>query len=194
MGPGPTIRYPDPEMAQPTFVPITEADQVRTARRLSAPGHWVADRPADLVGPNRPTGVGYGTPGPDQGFAMRVARRFEDRLHLRDSEDQEDVLHGAAMLASKRAGLVGRAPCMYDLDAVFSLFGFLVASPPAELVDERSRLFASASRDYVAQRALVDAVPDATLLLPAEQLAARLGEWRTLLAGAGGSGQPPGVS
>lgn len=179
-------------MAQPTFVPITEADQVRGARRLSVPGAWTADRPADLVGPDRPTGTRHGTPGPDQGFAMRLARRFEDRLRLTDGEDLEDVVAGGALLASKRGGLLGRAPCVYDLDAAFALFGFLVESPPADLVAERRRLFASVSHEYVAQRALVDAVPDPTLLLPADQLTARLGEWRVLLLGApSGSPAPP---
>jgi hypothetical protein len=168
-------------MAQPSFVPITEADQVRGARSLSVPGKWVADRPADLVGPHRPTGTSHGTPGPDQGFALRVARRFEERLRLQPTEDVEDVLHGAAILASKRAGLLGRAPCVYDLDSVFTLFGFLAASPPDGLVSERRHLFASASRDYVIQRSLVDAVPDRTLLLEAEQLSARLDDWQVLL-------------
>jgi hypothetical protein len=179
-------------MAQPTFVPITEADQVRGARRLSVPDGWTADRPADLVGPARPTGTRHGTPGPDQGFAMRLARRFEDRLKLTDAEDLEDVMAGGALLASKRGGLLGRAPCIYDLDAAFALFGFLVASPPAGLVAERRRLFASVSREYVAQRALVDTVPDATLLLPADQLTARLGEWETLFLGARSGSSSPG--
>ena len=169
-------------MAQPSFVPITEADQVRGARRLSVPTRWVADRPADLGGPVRPTGASHGTPGPDQGFALRVARHFEERLQLQPSEDVEDVLHGGAILASKRAGLLGRAPCVYDLDAVFALFGFLVAAPPDGLVTLRRQLFASASRDYVVQRSLVDAIPNDTLLLPAEQLSARLGDWAILLA------------
>jgi hypothetical protein len=42
-------------------------------------------------------------------------------------------------------------------------------------------MFASASRDYVVQRALVDAVPDESLLLSADELSARVGEWRALL-------------
>jgi hypothetical protein len=170
-------------MAQPTFVPITEADQVRAARRLSVPSRWVADRPADLSGPTRPVGTRFGTPGPDQGFALRLARRFEERLQLTTEESVDDVLYGAALLASKRAGLLGRAPCIYDLDATLALFGFLVAAPPPELVGVRRALFASTSRDYVAQRALVDAVPDETLLLGASELTARLGEWRALLHG-----------
>ena len=181
-------------MAQPSFVPITEADQVRSARRLSVPEGWVADRPAELTTAIRPTGTSLGTPGPDQGFAMRVARRFEGRLQLQPSEDHEDVLHGAAILASKRAGLLGRAPCVYDLDAAFALFGFLVAAPPEGLVAERRRLFASAARDYVVQRSLVDAVPDETLLLAAEQLAARLGDWQALLHPAPPEGPAPAIS
>ena len=136
-------------MAQPTFVPITEADQVRPARRLAVPKHWVADRPADLSGPTRPTGARYGTPGPDQGFALSLARRFEDRLHLRSGEHHDDVVIGAALLASKRGGLLGRAPCIYDLEAAFALFGFLVEAPPEELVSARRALFASVSHDYV---------------------------------------------
>jgi hypothetical protein len=181
-------------MAQPSFVPITEADQVRGARHLSVPTKWVADRPADLAGPIRPTGISYGTPGPDQGFALRVARRFEHRLSLTAGEDVEDVLHGGAILASKRAGLLGRAPCVYDLDAVFALFGFLVPDPPEGLVVLRRQLFASASRDYVVQRSLVDSVPDATLLLSAEQLSARPGDWSALLDGAPSAGDAPALA
>lgn len=156
-------------MAQPTFVPITEADQVRTARRLSVPGHWVADRPADLAGPNRPTGVRHGTPGPDQGFALRLVHRFEDRLQLTPAESKEDVLYGAAVLASKRAGLLGRAPCIYDLDFVMGLFGFTEADVPSEVVAARTPLFRSVAHSYVAQRALVDAVPAVALGLSADR-------------------------
>jgi hypothetical protein len=181
-------------MAQPSFVPITEADQVRGARRLSVPARWLSDRPADLQGATRPSGTSHGTPGPDQGFALRVARRFEDRLKLNPGEDHEDVLHGAAVLASKRAGLLGRAPCVYDLDAAFALFGFLVADPPKALVTERRRMFASASRDYVVQRALVDAVPDESLLLAADELSARVGEWQALLLGTPTPGPTPAIS
>jgi hypothetical protein len=176
-------------MAQPTFVPITEADQVRSARRLSVPGAWVANRPGDLAGPGRPSGTRFGTPGPDQGFALALAHRFENRLELTDAESVEDVLLGGAVLASKRAGLLGRAPCIYDLEAAFELFGFLTASPPEELVAERRRLFRSVAHDYVAQRSLADAVPDAALVLKADELRSKPGEWRVLPADTSG-GEP----
>jgi hypothetical protein len=164
-------------MTQPTFVPITAADQVRPALSLSVPGAWTSDRPADLHGPNQPTGRGHGTPGPDQGYALHLARRFEDRLHLSPDEEHEDVLLGSALVASRRAGLFGRAPCIYDLDFVMALFGFTDAHSPADVVALRGPLFRSVAHSYVAQRALVDAVPTEALRLGAD----RSGEARALL-------------
>jgi hypothetical protein len=170
-------------MAQPDFAPITEADQVRPARRLQVPGRWVPDRPGDFSGPGQPTGALRGTPGPDQGFALRLARRYEDRLNLSEGEDEEDVIVGAAVLASRRAALVGRAPCSFDIEAALTLFGFLSPTAPADLVDERRRRFAAASHHYVVQRELVDLVPRETLLKPAAELRDQIGDWRTLLWG-----------
>jgi hypothetical protein len=165
-------------MTQPTFVPITAADQVRPALSLSVPGAWTADRPGDLHGPGQPTGRGHGTPGPDQGFALSLARRFEDRLHLGPDEEREDVLLGSALVASRRAGLFGRAPCIYDLDFVMGLFAFTDADAPPDVVVARRGLFRSVAHSYVAQRALVDAVPTAALGLGADRTA----EARALLA------------
>ena len=41
-------------MTQPTFVPITEADQVRPARHLHVPEAWTTSRPAELRTPTAP--------------------------------------------------------------------------------------------------------------------------------------------
>ena len=60
-------------------------------------------------------GAGIGTPGPDSGFALRLAHRFEDELELGEGESAHDVLLGVALVASKRAALFGRAPCIYDV-------------------------------------------------------------------------------
>ncbi len=169
-------------MTQPSFVPIAEADQVRPSLHLEVPGRWTTDRPAELRIPTRPAGPSMGTPGSDQGFALRLARRFEDRLRLAAGESAEDVVVGAALLASRRSGLVGRAPSVYDVQAALALWGFLVDAP-AGLVAVRRRAFQSVSHDYVVQRALVDQVPEATLALTPDQVtdAVAAGGWAELI-------------
>jgi len=168
-------------MTQPSFVPIAEADQVRPARSLKVPGSWSATRPAELRVPARPTGPGRGTPGPDQGFALQLAHRFADRLVLSEGESAEDVLLGCALIASKRAGLFGRAPCIHDVTAALSLWGFLMPELP-DLADERRAAFRGVAHDYVMQRALVDRIPLETLRLSAEALVLQsLDGWRVLL-------------
>jgi hypothetical protein len=169
-------------MTQPSFVPVAEADQVRAARHLQVPGHWVAERPAELAIPRLQSGRGVGRPGPDQGFALLLGHRFEDKLRLTPGESVEDAVVGCALVASRRAGLFGRAPCVYDLTVAFSLWGFL-QDVPAELVAERVRLFRSAAHDYVVQLEIADRVEEETLALSPEQVADWLaaGGWRQLL-------------
>jgi hypothetical protein len=151
-----------PRMTQPTFVPIAEADQVRPARHMDVPGIWTADRPAELVGPTMRRGASIGTPGPDSGFALRLAHRFEEDLTLGEGESAHDVLLGVALVASKRAALFGRAPCIYDVRLALDLWDFL-GDAPADVREARRVAFSSVSHDYVAQRALVDSVPEETL-------------------------------
>ena len=174
-------------MTQPSFVPIVEADQVRPALRLEAPRPWVQDRPAELRFPVRPGGRHFGTPGPDQGYALRLARRAEERLVLRDGEEAEDVVVGAALLAARRAALFGRAPTAQDVDPAPAVWGFVDPSAPEALVETRRRAFAGVAHDYPAQRELVDRVPEQALRLRAEEIARTVaaGEWAALV------GDPP---
>jgi len=173
-------------MTQPSFVPITEADQVRPALHLQVPAAWAPGRPAELRTPSRPIGRGMGTPGPDQGFALRLAHRFAGRLRLAEGESAEDVMIGCAVLASRRSGLFGRAPSIHDLTVAFTLWGFLADGAPDDLVAARRAAFRSASHDYVVQRSLTDRVPDEALRLPPEEAAEWVadGGWRRLLEAA----------
>ena len=159
-------------MTQPTFVPIAEADQVRPARHLHVPGSWTSSRPAEVVGPVRRSGPSLGTPGPDSGFALRLAKRFEHKLRLGEGESEHDVLLGVALVAAKRSAIFGRAPSVYDVQFGLNLWGFLDDAPP-ELVASRRVLFSSISHDYVAQRRLVDSIPDEMLRLSPEEARAQ---------------------
>src|SRR5580704_8150638 len=158
-------------MTQPTFVPIAEADQVRPALHLHVPGAWSTSRPAEITVPAVRRGRSVGTPGPDSGFAMRLAKRCEHDLQLGEGESEEDVVLGVALVASKRAALFGRAPSIYDVQFALNLWGFLDADAPADLRAARRALFSAVSHDYVAQRALVDSVPEETMRLGHDQAA-----------------------
>ena len=167
-------------MTQPSFVPIPEADQVRPAYRLRLPGHWNQSRPGEIVDPAQPTGSLLGKPGPDQGFALKLARRFEDRLELEPGESMEDAIAGCTASAMRRAAFFGRAPAVFDLRFAFTLWGFL-GGAPADLIEARGVLFRSAAHHYGAQRVIADSVTEAALRLTPEAVARRLDEWKQLL-------------
>ena len=168
-------------MAQPDYVPISADDRVRPVERLPVPDRWAPDRPAEVVGKPAPRGDGhFGTPGPDQGYALKLARHFEGRLTLAGGEHAEDAVAGCLGVALKRAALFGRAPVVYDLELAFGLFGFL-DDGPADLVAFRKPLFQAAEHHYWDQRGIVDRVPESTLRLTPAQVRARLADWRDLL-------------
>src|ERR671932_544742 len=96
-------------MAAPEYVPVTLRELPRPVERIPPPTRWTADRPADLQGP-QPRGKGLGVPGPDQGYALKLARRFKERLEVAEGEHHEDAVTGCLGVALKRAALFGRAP------------------------------------------------------------------------------------
>jgi hypothetical protein len=167
-------------VTQPSFVPIVEVDQVRPAYRLKVPTVWTQSRPSELRGTTQPQGRGFGTPGPDQGFALRLARRFQDRLVLAEGESAEDAMTGCTAVAMRRCARFGRAPAIHDLTFAFTLWGF-VGDPPADLVEVRAPLFRSAAHHYDAQRAIAASVVEEALSLTPKEVTARLGQWPELL-------------
>ena len=116
--------------------------------------------------------------------ALLLAERFRDKLALRPGEDADDVLAGAVGVAMKRASLFGRAPVIHDLALGLTLWGFLDASAPDDLVATRRSFFEGASdiRHHETLRHLVDQVPEATLRMSRDEVrAAYPGQWQSLL-------------
>ncbi len=167
-------------MTQPSFVPIVEVDQVRRAYQLDVPSIWTQSRPSELRGTSAPAGTQLGTPGPDAGFALKLARRFADTIVLAPGDTVEDAIAGCTAAAMRRSAKFGRAPVIHDLTFAFTLFGFMPEAP-SDLVSARSPLFRSASHHYQVQRAIADSVVDSTLRLTPEAVAERLEQWRDLL-------------
>jgi hypothetical protein len=166
-------------MAAPEYVPNTLAQQPRRGLGLPPARAWVAKRPGEL-GAAQPLGVSLGAPGPDQGYALVLARRFEERLVL-DGTHREDAVAGCLGVGLRRASLFGRAPVVHDVDLAFRVWGFLGDAPP-ELLALRTPLFQAASHHYWDQRSIVDRVPEATLRLSHTEVASRFPTgWRGLL-------------
>lgn len=163
-------------MTQPKFAPILPNGEVRDLDRLPPPPPWHPHRPADFrPSPGRGDRPGYGVAGPDQGYAMLLAERLAARIELSPGEHLDDVLRGTAIIALRRAALFGRAPVTADLELALNLFGFLGSSNSA-IVAARTEAFRGVAHDYWRERALVDAVPEETLRLGPDGVAARLAD------------------
>lgn len=167
-------------MAQPDFVPVSPGDRVRKTDDLPSPDSWRATRPGELEGLRPPTGRSFGNPGPDQGFALKLAKRFADRLELQPGEHAEDAVTGCLGVALRRASRFGRAPVIYDLELAFTLFGFLGGAPD-DLLEFRRPFFDAVAHDYWDQRDVADLVAEETLAMTPAEVRARLADWRSLL-------------
>jgi len=169
-------------LTQPKFAPIQYEDEVRPSYRLSPPGRWVADRPADFRPGPRPQSKGNGIPGPDQGYVLLLAERIADRIVLEPGEHRDDVITGAVAIALNRASLFGRAPVLADLDLALGLFGYF-SKAPEELIQFRRGLFAGLAEDYWGQRELAHRIPESILRSTSAQVDVETGTWRSLMIG-----------
>ncbi len=170
-------------MAAPEYVPRPADEKPRVYESPPWSGDsWVADRPGDLVG-RQPLGPRLGYPGPDQGYVLKLVRRFVDKVHLQPGEHWADAEAGACAVALKRASLFGRAPVVHDLTVAFAVWGFLEASPDPDLVRTRKPLFeeCSALHHYMQLRRIADLVPVSVLQMPHGQVVEIAGQpagWR----------------
>jgi hypothetical protein len=121
--------------------------------------------------------------GPDQGYALTLARRLRDQLVLTDGESADDAIAGCLGVALRRAALFGRAPVIDDFRLAFTLFGFLDGDAPQDLVEFRRHRFAGAasSHHYAEVRELALLVPEETLRMTVSEVAARRADGRALL-------------
>lgn len=169
-------------MSQPQNVPtkpVAGQHYVSPPRRDRV---WNADRPGDVFTDGQPSGELIGSQGPDQGFAIKLARSFEDKLKLTKGEHANDVIAGCVAVALKRASAYGRAPTVHDVRCAFSIFGFLDDAEP-ELVATRQKLFEEVAHPhhYAERRAIVDAVPTDFLRQPHVELLKQAADWRSVL-------------
>ncbi len=172
-------------MAAPDFVPQTPAQKTRAYRSPEhQPGAWTPERPGE-AGAVQPSGGDFGFQGPDQGFALTVARALRGELRLAEGEKLADVEYGAVLLATRRASLFGRGPTVHDLRIGYCIFGFLDAEPDSDLVALRDKVFEGLgnSHHYFERREMLALVSDDTLRQsPEEVKAAHEADWRSLVS------------
>ena len=144
---------------------------------------WTGHVAGDLTA-GQPRGTGFGNQGPDQGYVLLLAERFDDRLALRAGEQHDDAVAGCIGVALKRASLFGRAPVIHDLTVAFTIWGFMDAEADDALVAYRRPLFEEVAdaHHYAEQRAIVDLVPEAALRqTPAQVADAYAAGWQAVL-------------
>jgi len=171
-------------MAAPEHVPVDRTTPIRgyesPPRR---PESWLPDRPGDVIADGQPRGDRLGHQGPDQGYALSLARRFEGTLTLTPGEHEKDALAGAVAVGLKRASIFGRAPMIHDLTIALTVWGFL-GEAPKDLVELRKHLFEEVSHPhhYGELGRIVDLVREATVrMTPAQVTEAHRADWRGLL-------------
>lgn len=172
-------------MAAPKFTPVAPTDAPRYYESPDhVPASWKPNRPGDITG-FQPQGDRLGAPGPDQGFAIKIANSLRPGLHLQAGEHEDDVVRGCLGVALRRASMFSRAPVVHDLNIAFTVWGFFDEHPPVELVAFRRPRFEGlrhVGHHYTESRMIADQVPVETLAMtPAQVQAAFPGDWRSLL-------------
>ena len=167
-------------MAQPEFVPTPGIDELRPGTSVPPAKRWEATRPGETLDGPLPQGEGFGTQGPDQGYALFLAKRFTDKLELVEGEHKADVVAGCLGVATKRASIFGRAPVIYDWEVAFTVWGYLGGAPTA-VVQKRVELFAEAAHHYWKRRAIAHAVPESTLRMTPDMIRAAMANGTELL-------------
>jgi hypothetical protein len=116
----------------------------------AAPGparRWAASRPGDLHTPGDvPWGAGFGTPGPDTGYALKLAAEADYQLD--PGEDRHNVDSVLVLIMSARASLFGKAPSADDRSFALLMIGLGSEDP----VPEAGIAALTANRKYWAPR------------------------------------------
>lgn len=137
---------------------------------------WHADRPGDEV-VRPPRGALTGSPGPNVGFALTLAKRSRDRFRLEPGEHADDAVAVVAELAMKRAATFGRAPTTLDVDFAVELLGYAGAAPE-DVRRWRPGLIRGAHHEYVVRRSIADTVSTSLLRLSVAELPGHLARVR----------------
>ncbi len=174
-------------MATDPFVAPKLEDVPRQAQNLAPGVHyppaeaWTPRRAGDLRS-GQPSGMLLGTPGPNIGFAVKLARERADTMRLGRHEALGDAIAVVAEVAMRRAATVPRAPVVHDVDFAVRLLGY--DSESAVAFEWRKAVVDGAAESWSRRRTVVDAVPKRLLRATMTELDEHLDEFRQALQAA----------
>jgi hypothetical protein len=142
-------------VAQPSFSPVPIAGEVRPVMETPSPELGRPKKAGLERSAHPPQGPGYGTPAPGEGYALTMAARECLKLDFEHPHDRDDVTIGVALVAAKRASLIGRQPTLGDVHVAMDYFGLRTTTPVSRVT---TKSFRGLAHSYVAQRRFVDAV------------------------------------
>jgi hypothetical protein len=149
-------------VAQQPNIELEPADLPQAALDTAPARGWSpSSRPGVISSPGQvPHGKGFGTPGPDTGWALKIARHLEGDI-------DPDLMHVLVALMAARASLHGRAPIREDLEVAKLLCG-IGEGLPFDLSTRRKSWLAAVPHEPSKGAAAVAAVePDLLRQKPA---------------------------
>lgn len=129
-------------MAQQPNVELDASDRPRAVPSPDPARRWrPSDRPGVITAPDQvPHGEGFGTPGPDTGWALTLIDRADIAQRSKGLDKVLSALMGA------RASSFGRAPTLEDLEVALTLCGIGEALPE-HLAERRARWVEATSHE-----------------------------------------------
>lgn len=173
-------------MGQQPNIELEIADLPRPRPKPDPARAWVPSRPGELGGPeDMKWGNGFGTNGPDAGYALLLAKQRD--LDLADGEHRENADAAVAAVAAARSSLFGRGPTGKDIDLALVLLGYDKGSVPKEtaanLGEDRLGWFTGAAHHPAKLVDFIAKLPSDTLRLTAAEARGRMASGETLIAG-----------
>jgi len=109
-------------MAQQPNIELRSSDRPQSEGNPDPERRWIPDRPGEFSGSGVPWGGAFGMPGPDAGYALKLAAGRD--LILAENEHRADANIAVAAVAAARASLARRGPTKIDLDAAIVILGY----------------------------------------------------------------------
>ena len=163
-------------MAQQPNIELRDSDLPRPEAGPNPERRWTPDRPGDIAGTGVPWGGAFGTPGPDAGYAIKLAAGRE--LNLTDHERRADANVALAAVAAARASLASRGPTMVDVDAAIVILGY---DTDSELGAVRAAAIAGAAHHPQRIRRIVAGIPIDVIEDSADDLRTRVAAGESLI-------------